>query len=44
MGQKTGDLGAVLLVEDEPIVAFVAQQVLEEHGFHVTVAPMAKPP
>ncbi|MGQ3672940.1 response regulator [Xanthobacter sp. TB0136] len=31
--------GAVLLVEDEPVVAMVARQVLEEYGFTVTVAP-----
>lgn len=30
--------GAVLLVEDEPFVALVARQVLEDHGFAVTVA------
>ncbi len=39
MADEPGGLGTVLLVEDEPIVALVAQQVLEEHGFHVTVAP-----
>ncbi|RLP78731.1 response regulator [Xanthobacter tagetidis] len=30
--------GAALLVEDEPFVAMVAQQILEDHGFEVTVA------
>ena len=30
--------GTILLVEDEPFVALVAQQVLEDHGFTVTVA------
>lgn len=28
----------ILLVEDEPFVAMVAQQVLEDHGFAVVVA------
>lgn len=39
MADEPGSLGTILLVEDEPIVALVAQQVLEELGFHVTVAP-----
>ncbi len=39
MADEPEGLGTVLLVEDEPIVALVAQQVLEEHGFQVTVAP-----
>ena len=30
--------GTILLVEDEPFVALVAQQVLEDHGFAVVVA------
>mgnify|MGYP001004922656 CR=1 FL=1 len=30
--------GPVLLVEDDPFVALVAQQILEDHGFRVTVA------
>ena len=30
--------GAVLLVEDEPFVAMVASQILEDQGFKVTVA------
>lgn len=30
--------GTILLVEDEPFVALVAQQVLEDHGFTVAVA------
>jgi len=30
--------GPVLLVEDDPFVALVAQQILEDHGFTVTVA------
>ncbi|MFG1360007.1 response regulator [Xanthobacter pseudotagetidis] len=34
--------GAALLVEDEPFVAMVAQQILEDHGFEVTVASHGK--
>ncbi|MFG1480752.1 response regulator [Xanthobacter sp. V4C-4] len=30
--------GTILLVEDEPFVALLAQQVLEDHGFTVLVA------
>ncbi|MFG1345980.1 response regulator [Xanthobacter autotrophicus DSM 431] len=30
--------GVVLLVEDEPFVALVARQILEDHGFEVIVA------
>ncbi|MEP9350033.1 response regulator [Xanthobacter sp. KR7-225] len=36
--QTTDRKGAALLVEDEPYVAMVAQQILEDHGFEVTVA------
>ena len=35
---ETAARGAVLLVEDEPFVALVASQILEDHGFKVTVA------
>ncbi|WP_454918278.1 response regulator [Xanthobacter sediminis] len=38
MGDQPAGRGTILLVEDEPFVALVAQQVLEEHGFAVVVA------
>ncbi|MFG1306392.1 PAS domain-containing protein [Xanthobacter autotrophicus] len=36
--EAPGNRGTVLLVEDEPFVAMVARQILEDHGFEVTVA------
>ncbi|MDI4664090.1 PAS domain-containing protein [Xanthobacter autotrophicus] len=36
--EAPGIRGTVLLVEDEPFVALVARQILEDHGFEVTVA------
>ncbi len=39
VSEEPQGLGAVLLVEDDPIVALVARQILEEYGFSVTVAP-----
>ncbi|MFG1291721.1 hybrid sensor histidine kinase/response regulator [Xanthobacter versatilis] len=36
--EAPGHRGTVLLVEDEPFVAMVARQILEDHGFEVTVA------
>ncbi|MFG1402616.1 response regulator [Xanthobacter sediminis] len=38
MRDQPAGRGTILLVEDEPFVALVAQQVLEDHGFAVTVA------
>lgn len=38
MGDQPAGRGTILLVEDEPFVALVAQQVLEDHGFAVVVA------
>lgn len=39
--EEPANRGAVLLVEDEPFVALVARQILEDHGFEVTVASHA---
>jgi len=36
--EEPANRGTVLLVEDEPFVALVARQILEDHGFDVTVA------
>ncbi|MFS8036367.1 PAS domain-containing protein [Xanthobacter sp. AM11] len=36
--EEPASRGTVLLVEDEPFVALVARQILEDHGFDVTVA------
>ncbi|MFG1379547.1 PAS domain-containing protein [Xanthobacter autotrophicus] len=36
--EAPGNRGTVLLVEDEPFVAMVARQILEDYGFEVTVA------
>ncbi|WP_238120442.1 MULTISPECIES: response regulator [unclassified Xanthobacter] len=38
MVEQPSARGTILLVEDEPFVALVAQQVLEDHGFMVVVA------
>lgn len=38
LDETTMGRGTVLLVEDEPIVALLAREILEEHGFQVTVA------
>ncbi|MEW6124518.1 MAG: response regulator [Pseudomonadota bacterium] len=38
MSTRPDAYGAILLVEDEPFVAIMAQQILEEDGFRVTLA------
>lgn len=38
MNERPGAGGAILLVEDEPFVALMAQQSLEEDGFRVALA------